>query len=169
MDTNFLKEVLVPISTIVTLLSVAGGTLLAVFAYRLNLKAETRLKESTKAEVDVKLLGLMINLIQKANGRSGYELSNEAVKKILESDKISKLDWFENGTNDTVNQILEDVAIMTFPVGSGEQDFAIKAIGELGIQHKFLRNISLTSLEELSKISRTKKLCDDLILQIKSI
>jgi len=165
MDTNYLREILIPISTIITLLSVAVGSLIAVFAYRLNLKAETRLKESTKAEVDVKLLGLMVNLIQKANGRSGYELSHDTIKKILDSDQVNKIDWLNQKNVELVNQLLEDAAIMTFPVGSGEQDFAIRAIGELGLQHPFLKSISQTSIIELMKIERTKSLCQELITQ----
>jgi hypothetical protein len=168
MELSFLKDILVPISTIITLLSVAVGSLIAVFAYRLNLRAETRLKESAKAEIDAKLLGLMVNLTQKANGRSGYEVSHDAIKKVLESDQIGKLDWLDQNNIAVINQLLEDLAILTYPVGASEQDFAIRAIGELGFQHPFLRTISLTTLIELKKIDRVKDLCEELTLKLNS-
>lgn len=166
MDILFLKEVLIPISTIVTLLSISVGSLIAVFAYRLNLRAEARLKESAKAEIDVKLLELMVNLIQKANGRSGYEISHDTIRKILDSEQIEKLDFLESGNNKVLNQILQDSAILTLPVGSAEQYFSIKAIGELGLQHNFLKSISLASINELSRIPGLKDLCEELIIKL---
>ena len=163
MDSSILKEILIPISTIVTLLSVAIGSLIAVFSYRINLRAETRLKESAKAEINAKLLGLMVNLMQTANGRSGYEVSNEAISKILDSENINSTDFLNQDNIKVINKILQETAVITLPVGAGEQDFAIKAIAELGIQHSFLKEIAKTSIVELSKIPRAKDLCDKLI------
>lgn len=168
LDTNYIKEILIPISTIITLISISVGSLIAVFAYRLNLKAETRLKESSKAETDVKLLGLMVSLIEKANGRNGYEVSHDAIKKILDSEEFSKINWLDLEKVKAINRVLEEIAIITFPVGTGEQDFAIRAIGELGLKHEFLSKISLTSLTELSRIPRLKELCENSIKEIKS-
>lgn len=167
-DWSFVKEILVPISTVITLLTVAGSSVIAVYAYRLNLKAEARLKESAKAEIDVKLLGLMIGLAQKANGRSGYEVSHDAVKKVLESNQIAGLNWLDPMTAKSINQILGDVSILAHPVGSAEQNFAIRAIGELGLQHEFLRRISVTTLSELGKINELDELCSQLVSAIES-
>lgn len=157
------KEILVPISAIITLLSIAIGSLVAVFAYRVNSKAETRLKESTKAEIDVKLLGLMINLVEKANGRNGNEISDEVVKKIFESEKISKLDLLENNNSIAVKKLLNELSIFSMPVGSGEQVFAIQAIAELGLQHTILKEISLASLRKLKRSKISEILCNELI------
>ena len=168
-DWSFVKEVLVPVSTIITLLSVAFSSVIAVYAYKLNLKAEARLKESAKAETDIKLLGMMVSLAQKANGRNGYEISPDAIKKILESNQITELNWLDPMTAKFVNQILANASILTHPVGSAEQNFAIRAIGELGLQHQFLRQISITTLSELSKIEELGELCGQLVSAIKSV
>ncbi len=69
----------------------------------------------------------MVSLTPKTNGRSGYEVSHDAIKKILESDQIAKLDWLNQNNRAVINQLLEDVSILTYPVGSSEQDFAIRA------------------------------------------
>jgi hypothetical protein len=168
-DWSCVKEVLVPVSTIITLATVAISSVVAVCAYRLNLKAEVRLKESAKAEIDAKLLALMTTLAQKANGRSGYEVSHDVIKKVLESEQIMGLDWLNPMTGKFVNQILENASILTFPVGSAEQNFAIRSIGELGLQHESLRRISTTTLGELSKIEQYKELCQQLTSAIESV
>ena len=50
MDVQFLKDWLVPLSTIFTLLSIAVGVWLSLRDYRLKLQAETRLKHSSQVE-----------------------------------------------------------------------------------------------------------------------
>ncbi|WP_121808802.1 hypothetical protein [Mucilaginibacter kameinonensis] len=168
MDIHLLKELLIPISTAITLLTISTSSIIGILAYRLNLRAEVRLKESAKAEIDAKLLGVMINLIGKANGRNGYEVSHDVIKKILDSKTLLETDFLNQESLNNLNLSIHNLAIISLPVGSAEQNFATQAIGELGYQHEFLRGISLTTLTELKRIETLTILCEELINKINS-
>src|SRR3990170_4374615 len=87
-----LTDLLIPISTFVTLITASIGGWLALKEYRLKLRAETRLAESSEVESDIKLLKLFTEIMDIAHGRGGYDVSEKVMERILSPDIIKKLD-----------------------------------------------------------------------------
>ena len=155
-----LTDLLIPISTFVTLITASIGGWLALKEYRLKLRAETRLAESSEVESDIKLLKLFTEIMDIAHGRGGYDVSEKVMERILSPDIIKKLDL--SGSKD-----LEDLlakAIISFPVGLAAQNAAISAIWVLGKKHSTLTPVAIQALESLSEFKgeMAKRYLDDL-------
>jgi hypothetical protein len=144
-DADSLKEWIITISAAVTMLSVAVGIWLSLREYRLKLQAETRLAYSTQVDIDVKLLDQFSNLMELAHARSGNQVSETAVKAIIDAmpmdevigDKYKFRDWL-------------DGAVITLPVGVAAQDAAIAAIFVLANRHEVLKPVAIQALESVS-------------------
>ena len=146
MSIQELKDWLVPVSAFVTLISVAISSSLALRDYRLKLKAEARLRYSSQVEVDIRLLKLFTEIMTIAHARSGYFVSEKAIEKLFEKGVVNDQDL---GNLNSLNQKLEDAAILTLPVGIAAQDAAIAAISTLANRHEVLRSVAIQALESI--------------------
>ena len=144
MSLEAINELLVPISTSITLIVTAIGVWLSLKEYRLKVKAETRLAESAEIESDVKLLNLFSETMEIAHARGGYKVSEKAMEKILTPEFIKKL-----GGNVDLRDLIE-YAIVSLPVGIAQQNAAICAIWMLGKKHPTLAPIAIQGLETLN-------------------
>jgi hypothetical protein len=134
---NDIKELLVPIATSVTLLSVAISSWLALRQYRLKLKSE-------KIENDIKLIKAFCDLLNLAHARSQTNYSEKFLDKLFEKEIISKADFDQLD----LNKKIEKTALIT-PVGSAAQDAAIAAVATLGLRHDVLKDASIQALASL--------------------
>lgn len=141
-----LKEWLIPVSTFVTLITVSVGAWQSLREYRLKLKAETRLADSTKAETDIKLVKQFTELTAIAHGRKSDYLSEKIVEKLFEN-KLFTLE--ELNEPYLLNKKITDTAVITIACGAAEQDAFIAAIATLGMKHKILRQPAIQALESM--------------------
>ena len=145
MTLETLTELLIPISTFVTLITASIGGWLALKEYRLKVKAETRLAETTELESDIKLLKAFTEIMEIAHARGGYEVSEKVIEKLLTPEIIEQLNVKEANLRDLISH-----AIISLPVGIAAQDAAISAIWVLGKKHSVLTPIAIQALESLS-------------------
>jgi hypothetical protein len=145
MDPQFLKDWLVPISTIGALVTGSIGGWLALREYRLKAGAEARLAKTAEVESDIKLLTLFTELMDIAHARAGNQVSEKAIERLLSPELIKEL----NISGGNLSGILQ-TAVITLPVGAAAQDAAIAAIWTLGRRHSMLAPIALRALESLS-------------------
>lgn len=146
---------LIPISQIITLLSVSVGIIVAIFQYRLKVQEEIRLTKSSQAENDIKLLRLFSETFDIAHSRINHVLSEKAIEKLFDKDIIEKTDFSNLDNLKDVKRKL-DVAIRAIPVGLGSQVAAIAAIGLLGLKYEILREPALKGLMSLKDQGITK-------------
>ena len=142
---NGIKELLVPIATSVTLLSVAISSWLALKQYRLKLKSE-------KIENDIKLIKAFCDLLNLAHARSQTTFSEKFLDKLFEKEIISKADFEEL----SLDQKIDKTALIV-PVGSAAQDAAIAAVATLGLRHDVLKDASVQALTSLAASIPQKK------------
>ena len=83
MNLSEAKEWLLVMSGSAALVSLAISTWLALREYRLKLQAEARAANSAKAETDVRLLKAFTELMDLANGRSGYVVSEKIIEELF--------------------------------------------------------------------------------------
>ena len=139
------KDWVLVISGSITMLSIAVGIWLSLREYRLKLKAESRLERSSEIETEIRLLTLFTTLMQTANGRSGYHVSEKAVEFLLANAGAGggRVDA------DALSQAVTRFATLTLPVGSAAQDAAVAAIASLTIKHPMLRDAGMRALQSL--------------------
>ena len=135
-----LKDLLIPISGSVTLLSVAISSWLALRQYRLKLKSE-------KVENDIKLVRAFSDLVNLAHARSHTAYSDRFLDALFEKGVITSSD-FEGLT---LAEKLGHTALIV-PVGAASQDAAITAVATLGLRHDVLADASIQALESLAQI-----------------
>jgi hypothetical protein len=145
MDILQLKEWILVISTSISMIAVAIGIWMSLREYRIKLQSELRQQRSAEIESEIRLHTLFTDLMKTANGRSGYQVSEKAVEYFLTHGKPSsrKINYKE------LNQAIEDIAILTLPVGSASQDAAVAAIASLALKYKELEEPGLRALESL--------------------
>jgi hypothetical protein len=97
-------------------------------------------------ESDIKLLTLFTQIMDIANARSGYYVSEKAIETILSHENFKSLNINENN----FNALIEN-AVISLPVGAAAQEAAICAIWVLGKKHQLLMPIAIQALESLSK------------------
>lgn len=105
MEVNTIKEWLIPISTVFTLISVAVGVWLSLREYRLKLQAETRLKYSSQVELDIQLLKLFTEIMNLAHARGGTHVSEKAVELLLKPEVVRELSAQGKSLTDFLEQI----------------------------------------------------------------
>lgn len=145
MDLNSIKEWLVALSTVGTLITLSTGVWLSLHEYRLKLRAERRLSQSNQVEMDIQLIKLFTEIMNIAHARGGYHVSEKAIERILTPELLQIFD----SKNIPINHILNDNAVLRLPVGEAAQDAAIAAIGTLGKRHEMLYSIAERALQSL--------------------
>ncbi|MCG3155056.1 MAG: hypothetical protein DKINENOH_01654 [bacterium] len=160
MDPTTIKDWLVPISTFITLITVAIGSWLSLREYRLKVRAETRIAHSSELESDIKLIKLFIEIMDIAHSRRGTQVSEKAVEAMLSPEVIKELGLSGSSIRDVLNN-----AVISLPVGVAAQDAAISAIWVLGNRHAVLKPIAIQGLTTLNtfKGNVTEKYLQDLI------
>ena len=131
--------------------SIVGGifafvkaSLLAVAEYRLKLQAEERAAASQKAETDVRLLQAFTPLLDLANGRGGYEVSEKIIEELISRNIFGDTDFRDLKS---FKKKLSEFPIIYLPVGLPSQDAAIAAVATLGLKYKILREPAVEALE----------------------
>lgn len=145
---NVLNDLLIPIWTFITLLSLSVGIWISVRQYRLKVKEEIRLSKTAQSENDIKLLSLFSETIEIANGRKGHVISGNILEKLFEKDIISNND-FNDLENLKVLMKKLDVAARPLPVGLASQISAIVSIGVLGKKYEVLHEPAIKGLISL--------------------
>lgn len=145
MSPNDVREWLVPVASSISIVSVAVGVWRSLREYRLKLQAEARSERAAAVEADIRLLTLFSELMKTANGRSGYFLSEKTIEWFLNKTTPGEMDDLRK-----LRDRIEDIAVMTQPVGSAAQDSAIAAIAVLAERHEILRGVAAQALESLS-------------------
>lgn len=140
-----LKEWILIVSASVSMIAVAIGIWMSLREYRIKLQAERRQQRSAEIEAEIRLQTLFSELMKIANGRSGYQVSERAVDFLLQHLKADSGDI--NIAN--LNRTIEELAILTLPVGSASQDAAVAAIAALTLRHEELEEPGLRALESL--------------------
>ena len=144
-----IKEWVLTLSASVSMLAVGVGIWMSLREYRLKLQAERRQQRSAEVESEIRLQTLFSELMEIANGRNGYQVSEKAVEFLLQN--------FKGDLNLAVlNQAVKDLAILTLPVGSAQQDAAIAAIAALTLRHSILEDPGLRALESLCSPETSK-------------
>ena len=154
--TTALKDWLVPLSMVGTLITASISGWLSLREYRLKLQAERRLAEIAEVEADIKLLKLFTEIMDIAHARRGY--SDKLLEGVVTPEMIEKL------KPDPQLRALLQTLIIPLPVGEAAQDAAIAAVGVLGKKHAVLRPIALQALQSLAsfKGAVAQRFLDDL-------
>jgi hypothetical protein len=161
---GIIDDLLIPISKMVTLLSVSIGIIISIRQFRLKVKEEIRLSKSAQSENDVKLLALFAETIDIANGRKSHIISEKVIESLFTKDIIGQNDFSDIANLENVKKKLE-VATRVIPVGAASQSSAIAAIGVLGKKYEVLREPALKGLNNLISqgiIVPTQEVLDDL-------
>jgi len=127
MDLGTLVPIAAPVATVIAA-AVAAQPLLR--QYELKAKEERRLAETSRVEADVRLVEAFTTLMGKAHARGPTVVLEQALIKLIEQRASVSPEEFE---------ALADACVVVSPVGAAEQDAAIAAIAELGIEHPVLR------------------------------
>lgn len=143
---EIIKDWLIPVSTLISLWVIAIGAYQSLREYRLKLKAESRLANTTAVEMDIKLMQGFTELLALANARKGSYLSEKAVEKMFDNKLFTAIEL-----NDPrlLNRKLEEVAVLNIFCGTAEQDAFIAAITNLGIKHEILKQPTIQALETM--------------------
>jgi len=141
-----IKEWLIPVSSSISLIVVVSGVVLSLREYRLKLKADSRLTESTAVEMDIKLMKGFTELLALAHSRKGSYLSEKTVEKMFDNKLFSEA---ELNNPLILNRKIEMVAVLNIYSGIAEQDAFIAAITNLGLKHEILRNPTIQALETM--------------------
>ena len=141
-----IKEWLIPVSSSISLIVVVSGVVLSLREYRLKLKADSRLTESTAVEMDIKLMKGFTELLALAHSRKGSYLSEKTVEKMFDNKLFSEA---ELNNPLILNRKIEMIAVLNIYSGIAEQDAFIAAITNLGLKHEILRNPTIQALETM--------------------
>jgi hypothetical protein len=157
---NLVRDWLVPIATAISLISTAIAAWVGVLQYRVKVRAEDRLKQSSLAEMDTRLSKLFSELMWLAHARAGSHVSDtlleQAIKKGLVPDT-----YFRDPDKDDLKRHIQESCILNLPVGSASQEAAIVSIAELGKRYEILREparAALTSIAHFAKEPAEKAL-----------
>jgi hypothetical protein len=142
-EITFIDKWVIPITKVVTLISVIIGIFITYAQYRLKVQAEIRLKDSANAENDVKLLKLFTEIFDVAHGRKDQIISEILIEELFEKNVFSAADL---GNLQELNKKIENVANLPIKVGAGAQDAAITAIANLAIKYEILKEPALNGL-----------------------
>lgn len=126
-----------------SMLAVATGIWLSLREYRIKVRGEARQQKTADIDAEVRLHTQFTELMQIANARSGYVLSEATAQYML-----GALGEAERSPAE-VRRIVNDAAVMTLPVGSASQDAAIAAIASLTQRYEVLREPGLQALRSL--------------------
>jgi len=134
---------ILPITKILTLISIIVGICISINQYKLKVNSEIRLKESANAENDVKLLKLFTEIFDIAHGRKNHIISETIIKELFDKDIFTEE---ELNNLEALNNKIENAANLPIHVGLGAQDAAIVAIANLSIKYEILKAPGLAGL-----------------------
>jgi hypothetical protein len=150
MNGEEIRAWLVSCSGIVSMVAVAIGIWISLKDYRLKLRAESRLTNSTQVELDIKLLTIFSQIMNIVHARGENIYSEKAVELLLQRVIATA------GPKDGVDEIelrhirnVLDSAVIAAPIGAAAQDAAIAAIWALGKRHELLRPVSQQALKSI--------------------
>jgi hypothetical protein len=126
------------VSAVLVAFAALVGAIGGVVGYVLKVKEERRLRQSMRAELDVKLSKLFAELMPLANARGESIVSEAAVSHLV-----------QRGAVDGGEECSLNAAVVTIPVGVPTQAAAISVIGQLGADHSVLRRPARDALESL--------------------
>jgi hypothetical protein len=141
---EIIKEWLLVVSGSLALISFAISSWLALKEYRLKLQAEARATNSAKAETDVRLLKAFTELMDLANGRGGYVVSEKAIEEIFKHKAFDEADFSDL---ESIKIRIGEFPVIYLPVGNASQDAAIAAIATLGNRYEVLKEPAIQALE----------------------
>ena len=130
---------------IITLITASIGGWLSLREYRLKVRAETRIAQSSELESDIKLIKLFIEIMDIAHSRRGTQVSEKAIEAILSPEVIKELGLSGSDIHDVLRN-----AVINLPVGVAAQDAAICAVWVLGNKHTVLKPIAIQALTTLN-------------------
>jgi len=126
--------------------------IIAVLTYKSKSKVENSLIEKNEAEIDIKLIKQFSELINIANGRNGYLLSENAISKYFELDNIKEY-------SNEINKELENLAILTLPVGKATQNATAIALTDFALKNSLLMEATINGINELPIDEQVKTNC----------
>lgn len=141
-----LREWLLTLAGVLSLISVSASVVVAVREYRLKVRAEERQREASQAETDVKIAQLLADLLQIAEARALPVHSSAAVEQLfahglvpdtIARDPVSMREW------------LRDACTFNPMYGSGSQVAAIQSVGVLGGRYAVLERSARAGLTSL--------------------
>ncbi|MCB1948305.1 hypothetical protein [Nitrosomonas sp.] len=149
MDPNDIKDWLIPIASFVGIISTSVGVWLALKEYRLKLKAEQRLAESTRAETDIRLFTHFTDILEVATGRRRDPVySKEVAEKLLEKLNVEPAN--ANFDYRTLRENIATAALLHSWVGNSSSDAAFASITTLALRHKALIPSAIQALESFN-------------------
>jgi len=147
-----------------------------------KIRLDIQLKESAKAEMDVNLVKLFTELMDIAEGRRKYYISEKAAEFIVQQfSNREKFDESLNAKNDKeeeqekkysekLNKLHNQIktgAIIAQPEGLGSQNAAMYAMSILGDEHEILKDVALKAFEYLKTIEGKKEIAESYIQKLK--
>ncbi len=93
MNLDTLKEWILVGTGFVSLVSVAATSVWAIREFGLKQKAEARAAKKEEAETDVRLLKAFTELMDIANGRGGYEVSEKIIEELFRHKVFTEQEW----------------------------------------------------------------------------
>ncbi|NEU07627.1 hypothetical protein GZH53_04805 [Flavihumibacter sp. R14] len=143
-----IKEWLIPVSTVITLLSVSFGIYQSLLEYNSKLRAESILNESQRVEINIKLVREFSELMRVAQSRRGTHVSETAIGKMFDSKAFTQ-EELKNG--EAIGNRIEEASTINLYVGEAEQAASIAAITELGLEHSILLQPAIEGLKEIKE------------------
>ncbi len=140
---------LISVSALISAATVAITAFVGLRQYSLKVKSEERLQESTRSEIDTRLLKLFAELMWLAHALGESQVSEKCVEQLFEKGLITREDF---DAPESLREKLEAACILTLPVGEATQDAAIASIAVLGRSHKILREPANAALNSLKPI-----------------
>jgi hypothetical protein len=141
-----IRDWLTPVSTFLSVLAVAYGVIQSLKEYRLKLRAEMRLADSTTVEMNIKLMQSFTELLAIAHARKNSYLSEKTVEKMFDKSLFTKE---ELANPDLLRKKIQSAAILNVACGEAEQSAFVAAITELALRHQILENPTKQALETM--------------------
>lgn len=145
------------VSILTAALSGSITAVLGMLTYKLKVKAENNLKLKNEAEIDIKLIKQFSELITIANGRSGYVISENAIESYLRA--YPSLSDKKKDEIKAINDDLEELAVLTIPVGRAAQNATAVSLTDLAVKNSILRDAAIAGIEALPIDEKLKKEC----------
>ncbi|HZE71218.1 MAG TPA: hypothetical protein VE135_17035 [Pyrinomonadaceae bacterium] len=143
MNLDSLKEWILLGTGFVSLVSVAVTSIWAIREFGLKQKAEARAAKKEEAETDVRLLKAFTELMDIANGRGGYEVSEKIIEEVFKSDVLTKADLIDLVSG---KKRIGEFPVIYKPVGLPSQHAALAAIATLANKHDVLKEAAIQAL-----------------------
>jgi hypothetical protein len=146
-DAEQLRAWVLVLSASAALLAIAAAVWLGVVAYCRKLRAEQRLAQASRAETEVRLVQVFVDLVLLAAGSGRYVASRELLHAMLESGVIGPEDF---DTDNTLPLLTKYMRLAMVPVSSGSPTacrFAVHAVAALAARHELLRELGLAALQ----------------------